>query len=80
MMHDMAGMEMGTGMMFFMMAFWFTLLALIVVAIVYMFKQMGGEVKSPSKVEESALEILQKRYARGEIDKKEFDDMKNTLL
>ncbi|HLD33608.1 MAG TPA: SHOCT domain-containing protein [Candidatus Nanoarchaeia archaeon] len=29
---------------------------------------------------ESALEIVKKRYARGEIDKQEFEEMKKELL
>ena len=35
-------------------------------------KQSGGEVESP-------LEILKRRYARGEITKAEFEDMKQNL-
>ncbi len=35
---------------------------------------------SGSRESETALEILEKRYARGEISKEEFDQMKKDLL
>jgi putative membrane protein len=39
-------------------------------------KAVGGGIRS----EESALEILKKRYARGEISKEEFEEKKRDLL
>ncbi len=35
---------------------------------------------SGGRESETALEILEKRYAKGEITKEEFDQMKNDLL
>jgi putative membrane protein len=32
------------------------------------------------KLEESSLEVLKKRYARGEIDRNEFEQKKKDLL
>jgi putative membrane protein len=39
----------------------------------------AGPVQPPAKLEESALEILRRRYARGEITREEYDMMKETL-
>ena len=55
---------------FLMIAFW----CLIIWAIFHAtnMKPMGRD--------DQALEILKKRYAKGEIDKKEFEQKKNDLL
>jgi len=60
-----------SGMFFggYMWLFWLLVIAAIVVVIMSAIntKSAGG-----SKVEDSPLEILKRRYARGEIDEEEF--------
>ena len=64
---------MGFGMLF-MALFW---VALIVGAVLIV-KWLIGPGGTSREV--SALEILKRRYARGEIDKQEFDERKRDLL
>ena len=64
----------------FMIVFWI----LIIVGLVFLIKWLvqssrdssGGSGKPTSR----ALHILEERYARGEIDKQEFQDKKKDLL
>lgn len=59
-----------------MMVFWWII---VIAAIVVVINLINRSKYHPS-AGESALEILKKRYARGEIDQAEFDRMKREIL
>jgi putative membrane protein len=57
-------------------------LAVIVVIAAILFTKNRGEKgrRKRETGESEALDILRKRYARGEISKEEFEEMKKNLL
>ena len=57
-----------------MIIFW----GLIILGLIFLIQWLVGITKA-TKVEESALDILKKRYARGEINKEEFEQKKKDL-
>ena len=64
----------GLGMMFMMLLFW----GLIIVGLILSIRWLIGQAKETRS--DSALEILRQRYARGEINKEEFEAKKKDLL
>jgi len=63
------GMGFGGGWIF-MILFW----GLIILGVVYFVKMLLGGGSKEEKKSESAQEVLEKRFARGEMSKEEFED------
>ncbi len=68
------GYGMGSGMWIFGLIFWILILIGLVLLIKYLWEGSGA------RKEESALEILKKKYAKGEISKEEFEEKKKDML
>ena len=71
---------MGGGMgiwMFLSMVFWILVIAGIILLVVWGVRKATGG--GAGRTGESALEILKKRYASGEISKEEYEDKKRDL-
>ena len=73
----------GPGMMgwgwIFMIIFW----GLIIVGLIFLIRWLAGLSRSRAlydKTHDSALEILKQRYAKGEINKDEFEEKKRDLM
>lgn len=62
-----------------MVAFWIAVIAGIVLLIRWLILSTKPTSQHGLR-EDSALDILKKRYARGEIDKEEFEQRKKDLL
>jgi len=63
--------------MFFGMIFWVLILVGIIALVIWVIQRSDAVNVAPQK--ESALDILKKRYARGEIDKEEFEEKRKLL-
>jgi len=62
----------------FMIVFWVLIVVLIILLVRRLVSASHPKVTAPPQ-EDSALEILKKRYARSEINKEEFDAKKKDL-
>ena len=81
----MMGGNFGFGMMngfggVFMILLWIVIIGLGVWLISGLVSRTNSQPPSNLQPIESALDILKKRYARGEISKEQFDEMRHTLL
>lgn len=74
--HMMDGWGSGSGMIF-MGLFWLLILALLITLIWFLIQKGAGS--SQSSNDDSPLEILKKRYARGEISEEEYRKMKKEI-
>ncbi|MBI2358068.1 MAG: SHOCT domain-containing protein [Deltaproteobacteria bacterium] len=70
----MMGAEWGIFMTIFMLLFWGLIIAGIVLLVRFLVLASG------SKSSADALEILKRRYARGELGKVEFEEKKKDLM
>ena len=73
------GMMGGFGWMWLMPVFWIVFLGLIIWAVVAAVRGSSESRSSGSSKADSALEVLKKRYARGEINKEEYEEKKRDL-
>ena len=71
------GMSWGWGGMLFQLLFWLVIIFLIVWGV----KQLAERSHNSNQLtrKDNALEILRERYAKGEIDKQEFESKKRDL-
>ncbi len=61
-----------------MILFWIAFIVVIVLVVKWLFQQGKTETRPPAQ-EESALDILKKRYVKGEINKEEFEQKKRDI-
>ncbi|GBE04411.1 MAG TPA: SHOCT domain-containing protein [Nitrospirae bacterium] len=74
-MHWGSGWGMGGFGWIAMAAFW----ALVIVVVIFLIRSFAGSTKSQGKAG-TALDILKERYAKGEINREEFEEKKKGLL
>ncbi len=73
------GMMGGYGTMFLMPILWIVVIGLIVWAVTAAVRR-SGDSETTYRAGDSALEVLKRRYARGEINKQEYEERKKDLI
>ncbi|HET9017675.1 MAG TPA: SHOCT domain-containing protein [Thermomicrobiaceae bacterium] len=60
---------------------WFAFVVLLVACVIWLLGRTGGTrpTPPPRPAEDRALAILRERYARGEITREQYDEMRRTL-
>jgi ABC-type Fe3+/spermidine/putrescine transport system ATPase subunit len=70
----------GIVMMLMMLVFWAAIVVVIIVGVRWlMTSSRSGRQATAERQTESALDVLKKRYARGEISKEAFEDMRRDI-
>lgn len=73
-------MTMGPMMGWAWLILWLVFLAALIVGIVFLIRSLGDRGRSGSTGSaSSALQILEERFARGEIDRDEFEERRKIL-
>lgn len=78
-----SGFEMGYGMVglgwVFMVLVWLLLIAGVAAIVKWLFSSPSTQHHVVAHKERTAIDILEERFARGEIDKEEFDEKRRYL-
>lgn len=77
--HGWTGGSGGIGLMGFGLIFWLLIVAGIVVLVVWAVRTSSGRGVGVSGHEPDAMEIARRRYARGDISKEQFEQLKQDL-
>lgn len=80
--HSMMGWDGGWTMIFFGPLFMIITLAAVVAAIVFLVRWLGGAVPGAGPLlpsQRTPIDVLKERYAKGEIDKTEFEERRRVL-
>lgn len=59
--------------------FMLLIMALVVIGVIVAIRYLGSHTGSSGGQKETALDILQRRYASGEIDKNEYEERRKVL-